>query len=154
MSKRREELLKSHIYWEEKIKLDLYDIGIKYTNKHNLSHNEFGLIFGLSQKEAMDFFNAVYVPRINKMSEISLGCGYVPELKFIDIDRAIQEDDLNSKINALTRQELSNLSINQKIERLDKYVDLLRDKYAGLGEMSLLLREIKSSIKIFIDESE
>ena len=113
----RKELVKSPEYWTTQIQLDLFELIENYCKKNNLSKTELAAQLGVTKGYVSQILNGDFDHKMSKLVELSLACGKVPVLQFIDIDNYIKKDkniapDSLQKESRLLHCKKSNSNMN------------------------------------------
>ncbi|TVQ51477.1 MAG: XRE family transcriptional regulator [Saprospirales bacterium] len=117
----REELLRSPEYWEEYIKIDLFNIVQDYLDKNKLSRKELADKMGVSRGYISQVLNGDSDHRLSKIVTFSLQAGKAPCIYFRDLDKVL-EDDRNGK-NAIPDFDKLEQSFEFK-ERYTRFISL------------------------------
>ncbi len=93
----RSKLLKSKEFWIYQIQNSLFNIIESYRKKKNINKSQLAEEFGFNKSYITQVLNGDFDHKTSKLVELSLACGKVPILSFVDIDRFIEED-ANDKV--------------------------------------------------------
>lgn len=85
----RQELLKSPAYWEQKAQLDIYRCAVDFMQKHNMNRTQLADYLGVSKSYVSQLLSGDYNYTLEKMVDLSLKLGYVPNLEFQPISSVI-----------------------------------------------------------------
>ena len=91
----REELLKSKEYWLVNIQNELFNLVDEYLEDNNINSTQFAEKLGVTKGYISQILNGDFNHRISKLVELSLAIGKAPKINFIDIEKYIDEDNLN-----------------------------------------------------------
>ena len=94
----REDLLKSKEYWTSQIQNDLFEVMEGYMKEKNLKRKQLADEFKVSKGYITQILNGDFDHKVSKLIDISLACGKVPVLHFVDIEKYI-EDDKNDRLH-------------------------------------------------------
>ena len=132
----REELLRSPEYWEEYIKIDLFNIVQDYLDENKLNRRELADRMGVSRGYISQVLNGDSDHRLSKIVAFALQAGKAPCIYFRDLEQAL-EDDRNGKsaIPDFDRLEQS-LELEEKFTRfvsLSRFHD--QDNFSRLANL-------------------
>ncbi len=147
----REELLRSPEYWEEYIKIDLFNIVQDYLDENKLSRKELADKMGVSRGYISQVLNGDSDHRLSKIVTFALQAGKAPCIYFRDLNKVI-EDDRNGK-NAIPDFDKLEQSLEFK-ERFTQFISLdAMSRQMNLGFSSHLKDgRVKEEDEIVYDE--
>jgi transcriptional regulator with XRE-family HTH domain len=93
---KRENLLRSPNYWLAYIQNGLFGIIEDYMTKNNLKKVDLANELGVTKGYISQVLNGDFDHKISKLVELSLACGKVPTITYLDLNKFI-EDDLENK---------------------------------------------------------
>lgn len=116
---KREELLKSKEYWIFKIQNDLFGFMESYMKENKLNRTELASKLNVTKGYVSQIFNGEFDHKISKLVDLSLSCGKVPVITFLDLDKYIN-DDKEGKTHYLDKskpiQYVTNVHIDNNVE--------------------------------------
>lgn len=127
----REELLNAPEYWIAKLCLQFNRFIIEHTGEgKKISIEE----FGLSKNSIKKLMEYDYDPKLSKLVELAMKCGYVPRFDFVPIDTVIKEDS-----SGLMEDSSGLMSVDELFKRLPSHIGrnkLLNDDGKVVGYVS------------------
>ena len=130
---KRDELLKSPNYWLAYIQNGLYTMLEQYKLKNKLKDKDLAQKLGVTKGYISQILNGDFDHKISKLIELSLACGKIPNVSYLDLEKYIKDDEQNKLCddNSNLRPVQYLLSVNsgdtfivnkQSIETLEKIV--------------------------------
>ncbi len=92
---KREELLRSREYWLVNIQNDVYNLIENYRNKKKLNKTQLADELGFSKGYISQILNGDFDYKVSKLVDLSLAFNKVPIIKYIDLDKYIEDDKNN-----------------------------------------------------------
>jgi transcriptional regulator with XRE-family HTH domain len=111
---KRDKLLRSTQYWLVQWQNDLYSIIHDYMHKKNINRTELAKELHVTKGYISQVLNGDFNHKINKLIELSLSCGKIPIVNYIDLEKYIKEDAITKgAINVSNTRTIDyHLSIN------------------------------------------
>lgn len=130
---KRDELLKSPNYWLAYIQNGLYNMIEQYKTKNRLKNKDLAQKLGVTKGYVSQILNGDFDHKISKLIELSLACGKIPNVSYLDLEKYIKEDAENKlpDDNSNVRPVQYLLSVNsgstfvvnkESIESLEKII--------------------------------
>lgn len=88
----RKELLNMPEYWVAQIQTEIYRCADRYMEEHHMNRAEFAQYLGVSKGYVTQLLSGDYNYSLEKLVELSLKIGYVPQVNFEEIDKTVQMD--------------------------------------------------------------
>lgn len=88
----RKELLNMPEYWVAQIQTEIYRCADRYMEEHHMNRTEFAQYLGVSKGYVTQLLSGDYNYSLEKLVELSLKIGYVPQVSFEEIERTLQMD--------------------------------------------------------------
>ena len=88
----REELLSMPEYWVAKIQTEIYRCADQFMENRHMNRTQFAEYLGVSKGYVTQLLSGDYNYSLEKLVELSLKIGYVPQVSFEEIDRTLQMD--------------------------------------------------------------
>ena len=88
----REEILKSPEYWVTQIQIAICRCADTFMRKHNMNRTQLAEYLGVSKGYVTQILAGDYNYSIEKLADISVKLGYVPNIEFVSLPKTIQED--------------------------------------------------------------
>lgn len=107
--KTRAQLLKSKSYWIAKLQLDLYDAMKKYMEQNKMNKTQLAAKLGVTKGYITQILSGDFDHKLSKLVELSLAIGKVPCIKYNDIEKYIQDDELG--LLAIPEEERPNITL-------------------------------------------
>lgn len=92
----RSDLLRSVEYWNEKIKIDLYQVVSTYKEEHKLTLDALAAKLGVTKGYLSQVLNGNFDHKISKMVELALACDMVPVVRYEPLDQYLIDDADNN----------------------------------------------------------
>ena len=131
---KRIEVITNSGFWLADIQLKLFEAVNKYLSENNMSRTDFAKQLGVSKGYISQILNGDFNHRIEKMIEISLAIGKIPEINFHDLSDYLLSDTIPVKktLSYPTKKHKYNGSYDTKkinSKRLIKSEPSLADMY-------------------------
>lgn len=99
----RNDLLKSSAFWFTKIQIALYNCAENFMNKTHQNRKQLAEYLGVSKGYVTQLLSGDYNYSLEKLVDISLKLGYVPQIEFRPIEQVVEEDKqvYHSTVNKL-----------------------------------------------------
>jgi len=94
---KREELLKSAGYWIAEIQIGLYNCAVGFMEKHKMNRTQLAAYLGVSKGYVTQLLSGDYNFSLEKLVELALALGYVPQMAFEPKECRIARDRLEVK---------------------------------------------------------
>ncbi len=91
----RDELLKSPNYWLAYIQNGLYTMLQQYKSKNKLKDKDIAQKLGVTKGYVSQILNGDFDHKISKLIELSLACGKIPNVSYLDLEKYINDDAEN-----------------------------------------------------------
>ena len=88
----REELLSMPEYWVAQIQTEIYRCADQFMEEHHMNRTQFAEYLGVSKGYVTQLLSGDYNYSLEKLVELSLKIGYVPQVSFEEIERTLQMD--------------------------------------------------------------
>ncbi len=88
----RVELLKSPDYWLAYMQNSLFNLMESYRLKKKLKKKDLAAEFGVTKGYISQIMNGNFDHKMSKLVELSLACGKVPQIIFVDLEEYIKND--------------------------------------------------------------
>ena len=88
----REELLSMPEYWVAKIQTEIYRCADQFMENRHMNRTQFAEYLGVSKGYVTQLLSGDYNYSLEKLVELSLKIGYVPQVSFEEIERTLQMD--------------------------------------------------------------
>jgi transcriptional regulator with XRE-family HTH domain len=88
----REELLSMPEYWVAQIQTEIYRCADQFMEERHMNRTQFAEYLGVSKGYVTQLLSGDYNYSIEKLVELSLKIGYVPQVSFEEIERTLQMD--------------------------------------------------------------
>lgn len=88
----REELLNMPEYWVAQIQTEIYRCADRYMEEHHMNRTQFAEYLGVSKGYVTQLLSGDYNYSLEKLVELSLKIGYVPQVNFEEIEKTLQMD--------------------------------------------------------------
>ena len=88
----RVELLKSPEYWLAYMQNSLFNLMESYRLKKKLKKKDLAAEFGVTKGYISQIMNGNFDHKMSKLVELSLACGKVPQIIFVDLEEYIKND--------------------------------------------------------------
>lgn len=88
----RSELLRSCEYWNEKIKLDLYQVVNTFKQENSLTLDAFAAKLGVTKGYLSQVLNGNFDHKISKLVDLALACDMVPIVKYEPLKQYLIDD--------------------------------------------------------------
>jgi transcriptional regulator with XRE-family HTH domain len=110
---KRKELLQSKEYWLIRFQTELYATMETYMKENNLNRTQLAKILGVTKGYISQVLNGNYDHRLSKFIELSLAIKKAPRIRFEDLDKILDDDEMgllymNDDSNALTPGIIAN----------------------------------------------
>lgn len=89
---KREELLRSEVWYTTGIQNDLFRAVNSYLTDNNISRQEFAEKLGVSKGRMSQILNGDFNGRLDRLVELALAAGKAPVLEFKDLENYVKED--------------------------------------------------------------
>jgi len=89
---KRDTILKSTQYWLVQWQNDLYDVINKYMVKKNINRSQLAKELNVTKGYVTQVLNGDFNHKISKLIELSIACGKIPIVNYVDLDNYIKED--------------------------------------------------------------
>lgn len=89
----RSDLLKNPAFWVTKIQMELYGCAEKFMQKTRRNRTQMAEYLGVSKGYVTQLLSGDYNYSLEKLVELSVKLGYVPQIEFKPIEQVIQEDE-------------------------------------------------------------
>lgn len=89
----RKDLLRNEAYWISKIQIDLYSEVEKYLKENSLTRTQFADQIGVTKGYLSQILNGDFDHKISKLVKLSMAIGKVPQIKFIELEEVIENED-------------------------------------------------------------
>ncbi len=86
------ELLKSPEYWLAYMQNSLFNLMESYRLKKKLKKKDLAAEFGVTKGYISQIMNGNFDHKMSKLVELSLACGKVPQIIFVDLEEYIKND--------------------------------------------------------------
>ena len=122
---KREALLRSVEYWVSDIQNELFGVIENYMNKKKINRSELAIELKVNKSYVTQILNGDFDHKVSKLVELSLSCGKVPILSFVDTDEYIKNDTENKYYQLMPMAIPHSVSIaigsgyNEKFNYLD-----------------------------------
>lgn len=108
----RNELLRSKEYWMVKIQSDLYAVIENYMKINDLNRSGLAEKTGFTKGYITQVLNGDYDHKISKLVELSLAVEKAPVIKYIDINKVIEDDKyFNNPLLSLESKPIYSVTI-------------------------------------------
>lgn len=81
--------MRSPEYWITGIQVDLYNCAERFMEKHNMNRTQLASHLGVSKSYVSQLLNGDYDHKLSKLVELSLAFGYVPDMKFMSVEKYV-----------------------------------------------------------------
>ena len=88
----REELLSMPEYWVAQIQTEIYRCADQFMEDRHMNRTQFAEYLGVSKGYVTQLLSGDYNYSLEKLVELSLKIGYVPQVSFEEIERTLQMD--------------------------------------------------------------
>ena len=88
----REELLNMPEYWVAQIQTEIYRCADQFMEERHMNRTQFAEYLGVSKGYVTQLLSGDYNYSLEKLVELSLKIGYVPQVSFEEIERTLQMD--------------------------------------------------------------
>lgn len=88
----REEILKAPEYWVTQIQIAICRCADTFMREHKMNRTQLAEYLGVSKSYVTQILAGDYNYSIEKLADISVKLGYVPNIEFISLPEIIQED--------------------------------------------------------------
>ena len=88
----REELLSMPEYWVAQIQTEIYRCADQFMEERHMNRTQFAEYLGVSKGYITQLLSGDYNYSLEKLVELSLKIGYVPQVSFEEIERTLQMD--------------------------------------------------------------
>lgn len=102
---KREELLKSPVYWTTGIQMELYRQIEQFMNNHHMNKTQLAEYLGCSKGYVTQLLNGDFDHKLSKFVELSLAINKIPEIIFTDVDEYIHSDKNEYSLQSLSTDE-------------------------------------------------
>ncbi|MDP4285081.1 MAG: helix-turn-helix transcriptional regulator [Bacteroidota bacterium] len=111
---KRDKVLRSPNYWLVQWQNDLYGVINKYMKNKNINRSQLAKELHVTKGYVTQILNGDFNHKINKLIELSLACGKIPIVNYIDLENYIKEDAITTgSINVSNTKTIDyHLSIN------------------------------------------
>ena len=89
---KRSDLLRSSEYWNEKIKIDLYQVVQAYKHENSLTLEAFATKLGVTKGYLSQVLTGNFDHKISKLVDLALACNMVPVIKYEPINQYLVDD--------------------------------------------------------------
>ncbi len=88
----RNDLLKNPAFWFTKIQIALYNCAENFMNKTKQNRKQLAEYLGVSKGYVSQLLSGDYNYSLEKLVDLSLKLGYIPQIEFRPIEQVIEED--------------------------------------------------------------
>ena len=96
----RKDLLRLPEYWEEYIKVELFNLVQDYMDEKGLTRTDLARNLGVSKGYVSQVLNGNSDHRLSKIVALAIECGKAPCIYFRDLDKVIEEDSTTPKTSS------------------------------------------------------
>lgn len=88
----REDILSTPAYWVTKMQIAICRCADTFMHEHNMNRTQLAEYLGVSKSYVTQILAGDYNYSIEKLADIAIKLGYVPEVEFVPLPETIQED--------------------------------------------------------------
>lgn len=89
----RRDLLRTPSFWMTKIQIDLYNCAEKFMEDSNRNRKQLAEYLGVSKGYVTQLLSGDYNYTLEKLVDLSLKLGYVPQVEFKPLEQILLEDE-------------------------------------------------------------